>query len=52
MCLYHVVPEGDLKDHITDGTDCWCHPEEDDGVIVHNSADGREDYESGKRTHH
>jgi hypothetical protein len=28
---------------------CWCRPEDDDGVIVHNSMDGREKYETGER---
>lgn len=48
--IYHVYPENDLKEHLLDGCKCWCNPEEDeDGVIVHNSMDGREDFETGKR---
>lgn len=44
-----VYPEGDLREHITDGHACWCGAEEEDGVIVHNSADGREKFETGER---
>ena len=40
----HVVPCQDLKEHDVDGA-CWCHPYEDEGVIVHNSMDRREHYE-------
>ena len=47
----HVVPLGDLIEHITDGTDCLCGPsieylgEGGDGdawLISHHSLDGRE----------
>jgi hypothetical protein len=48
--LIHVFPVGDLREHSTDADKpCWCRPVEDDGVVVHNSMDGREDYETGKR---
>lgn len=47
---YHVVPLMDLREHITDSDKpCWCHPREDEGVIVHNSMDGREAFETGER---
>ena len=48
---WHVFPINDLRDHsIENGADCWCKPYEDEeGVIIHNSMDGREDYETGKR---
>jgi len=47
---YHVVPVNDLREHSTDSdVPCWCRPEEDDGVTVHNSMDGRERYETGER---
>lgn len=47
---YHVFPINDLREHQVDGGDCWCHPVEDeDGVIVHNSMDGREKFETGER---
>lgn len=46
----HVYPLNDLREHATDGTECWCGAEEDDeGIVVHNSADGREAFETGER---
>lgn len=48
----HVYPLNDLKDHVIEGPDCWCHPEPDHiypNVIVHNSMDGREQYETKER---
>lgn len=40
----HVVPHDDLREHdLTEA--CWCHPDEDDGTITHNSLDGREAYQ-------
>ncbi len=49
--IYHVVPIDDLREHSTDSdVVCWCKPVEDEyGVIVHNSMDGREKYEIGER---
>lgn len=48
----HVIPINDLREHLID-KDCWCHPEEDDDtdgqMYMHNSADGREKFESGER---
>lgn len=45
----HVYPINDLKEHVLEGLTCWCRPEEnDDGVIVHNSLDRREEYENSK----
>ena len=43
----HVVPMDDLRDH--DAENCWCFPAVEDDVIVHNSADGRESFETGAR---
>lgn len=43
----HVIPINDLRPHDID--DCWCNPWEDDGVMVHNSADRREEYENGRK---
>lgn len=43
----HVYPLYDLRDHVPQ--DCWCYPTDDDGLIIHNSMDGRELYESGER---
>jgi hypothetical protein len=46
----HVVPIDDLREHSSDSdVPCWCRPEDDDGVIVHNSMDGREKFETGER---
>ena len=49
----HVVPVGDLREHdIVEP--CWCHPtlDEEYNIWVHNSMDGREDYEAGRRKPH
>lgn len=43
----HVYPTNDLREHSF--TNCWCRPIDDDGVMVHNSLDGREQYERGER---
>ena len=47
----HVYPLNDLRKHITVGRTCWCNPtvEEDGALIIHNSADGREKFETGER---
>jgi hypothetical protein len=52
--MLHVYPLGDLREHQvdTDVADCWCCPEEDEGLILHHSADGREAYERSERTPH
>jgi hypothetical protein len=44
----HVIPLDDLRDH-HQALACWCRPRVDDGVIVHNSMDLREEYETGAR---
>ena len=40
----HIYPLDDLKEHITDGSRCWCQPIVDDiaEVVIHNSLDRRE----------
>ncbi|MGP0076188.1 MAG: hypothetical protein ACLPWF_30065 [Bryobacteraceae bacterium] len=43
----HVYPINDLRKHSL--RDCWCRPFDDEGVTVHNSLDGREQYERGER---
>lgn len=50
----HVTPNNDLREHVVEGLDCWCHPREDDEVtmIVHNSMDQRELYEDGRLLPH
>lgn len=52
--VLHVYPLDDLRDHETgEGVTCWCRPRlEDEGaacIVVHNSMDGREDFETGHR---
>ena len=55
ISIIHTYPLNDLKPHdLGDQTDCWCKPrveEFENGMcnVVHNSMDGREDYETGKR---
>lgn len=46
----HIIPVDDLHDHEM-SSDCWCQPilDHEDWVATHNSADGREDFESGMR---
>ena len=38
------MPTADLEPHKFD-IDCWCLPSIRFGIVVHNSADGRELYE-------
>jgi hypothetical protein len=44
----HVSPVDDLRPHVVDGP-CWCSPTDDEGVIVHNSMDRREEFERGRK---
>ena len=46
----HVVPLDDMYEHQLEA-DCWCCPDIDTDhfVATHNSADHREEYESGER---
>lgn len=48
-----VYPTDDLRRHDTEGAKCWCRPTVEgtgeDAVVVHNSSDGREQYERGER---
>lgn len=43
----HVLPNNDWIDHKDVGFDCICEPKVDwnNKIIVHNSADGREENE-------
>jgi len=52
--VVHVYPLNDLRDHIVEGRDCWCHPEYDEehDLLIHNSLDGREKYETGVLKEH
>ena len=38
----HVYPLNDLREHVLEGTTCWCHPKIEDDVVVHNAMDQRE----------
>ena len=46
-----VWPVDDLKPHVVNGGRCWCHPkyDEQDDIVIHNSMDGREKFETGER---
>lgn len=51
----HMIPAYDFRKHTAaDHPRCWCNPEyhEDSNTYVHNSYDGREDYEEGRRLPH
>lgn len=49
---WHIYPQGDLHDHLTEGYDCPCNPvitydEKDEFVmVIHNAFDGREKLEA------
>lgn len=48
--IQHCVPRADLRLHQLDPS-CWCQPVEDakqPDLWAHNSADGREAYETGR----
>lgn len=57
---YHIYPVNDLHEHITsamEGVDlmsCPCKPtfDAEHNTIIHNSFDGREQYETGERAPH
>lgn len=44
--MIHVYTVNDKREHVTEGTGCWCEPRIDwtlpEALVVHNSADGRE----------
>lgn len=42
----HVMPNGETHER---SIDCWCSPTDDDGVVIHASADNREAFENGAR---
>lgn len=49
--LWHVYPLDDLREHVTDGRDCWCHPTPDEefpNLLVHHAMDQRELTEEGR----
>jgi hypothetical protein len=53
--IWHVYPVNDLREHVISGArgQCWCRPcfhcEPHGWVVVHNSLDGREAFEEGRR---
>ena len=48
LTAFHFVPYDDYRPHSDVG--CWCKPEQDEtGVYVHRSMDGREAFETGER---
>ena len=54
VTAFHVYPVADLKEHDTEGSLCWCHPSIEAGgqLIIHNSMDQRERYETGESKCH
>lgn len=40
--VQHVHPIGDIREHVTNGDPCPCLPRTVEGVVIHNSYDGRE----------
>lgn len=47
----HTMPEDDLRRHEI-SPQCWCKPRQDDeepALWIHNSLDGRESYEQGRK---
>ena len=53
MIVHHVYPQNDLHEHETEGEDCWCSPlveyEGAGKLVIHNSMDEREKFETGER---
>lgn len=45
--LVHVYPVNDTRAHTTEN--CWCDPSDDGEIIIHNSADEREKFETRER---
>lgn len=45
--MIHVYPVNDTVEHDTESISCWCKPriEENGQLVIHNSFDGREDFE-------
>jgi len=52
VVLKQLLPKNDLKEHALDCS-CWCNPIleelETHDLLIHNSMDTRELYESGER---
>lgn len=41
----YVWPLNDLRPHVWNDDNCWCKPFCHQGMVVHNSMDGREYFE-------
>ena len=48
----HVAPLFDIGEHLLEASCPCCPTENDGGEYVHNSFDGREEYEEGRRKPH
>lgn len=50
----HVYPINDLREHVVEGPDCWCKPQwdEEHDILIHNSLDQRDKYETGELKEH
>lgn len=54
VSVWHVVPVNDTYEH-EDSSECWCCPTVDDDtppgtlLVIHNSYDEREKFETGER---
>lgn len=50
--IIHVLPIDDLREHAWHD-ECWCRPrwdeEEPTALLIHNSMDRREEYETGRK---
>lgn len=44
-----VFPLNDLREHDPDDRKCWCQPRYEDGILIHNSMDRREEFECGRK---
>ena len=44
-----VWPANDLREHDIDNDRCWCCPWYSDHILVHQSADRREEFEQGRK---
>jgi hypothetical protein len=50
LAVVHVYPTQDERPHTLEN--CWCNPQPDDDageILVHSSADGRENFETKER---
>lgn len=45
----HIVPANDTHLHLWHKCPCCPQPDDETGAFLHNSFDGREDFESGAR---